>query len=100
MNAFTRWYRGRTRSMDAFLLSFEAREDAHVLRVAALLSINDGSWRIDHHHVGRSIKLIADVKQRSSAIFENTEQRTKFATSLDKIRAILVSRGMDPVPRS
>jgi hypothetical protein len=100
MALFTKWYKTKGRSLDPFKQSFEAREDAHVLRVAALLSINDGSWRIDHHHVGRSIKLIADVKQRSSAIFENTEQRTKFATSLDKIRAILVSRGMDPVPRS
>jgi len=100
MSTFTKWYKTRGRSLDPFKQSFEAREDAHVLRVSALLSINDGTWRIDHHHVSRSIKLIADVKQASSAIFENTEQRTKFAYSLDKIRAILVSRGMDPVPRS
>src|SRR3954471_15127227 len=37
MTAFSKWYRARSRSMDAFLCSFEAREDAHVLRVAALL---------------------------------------------------------------
>src|SRR3954451_2328100 len=58
MTAFTRWYKARTRSLDVFKLSFEAREDAHVLRVAALLCINDGSWRIDQTHVSRSIKLI------------------------------------------
>jgi hypothetical protein len=100
MQAFTRWYRGRVRSVDAFLLSFEAREDAHVLRVAALLSINDGSWRIDQTHVSRSIRLIESVKEGSKDIFDSGDTRSRYALSLDKIRSILISAGMDPVPRN
>jgi hypothetical protein len=100
MATFTRWYRGRSRSMDAFLLSFEAREDAHVLRVAALLSINDGSWRIDQTHVSRSIRLVESVKDGSKDIFDTGDTRSRYALSLDKIRSILISAGMDPVPRN
>jgi hypothetical protein len=100
MNVFTRWYKSRTRSVDAYLLSFEAREDAHVLRVAALLSINDGSWRIDQTHVSRSIKLIENVKETSKDIFDTGDTRSRYALSLDKIRSILISAGMDPVPRN
>lgn len=100
LSAFTRWYKTRTRSYEVFKQSFEAREDAHVLRVAALLSINDGSWRIDHVHLGRAIRVVAEVKDGSNALFENSEQRTKYAVSLDRVRAILVGAGMDPVPRA
>lgn len=100
MNVFTRWYKSRTRSVDAYLLSFEAREDAHVLRVAALLSINDGSWRIDQTHVSRSIRLIENVKETSKDIFDTGDTRSRYALSLDKIRSILISAGMDPVPRN
>jgi hypothetical protein len=99
MNAFSRWYKARSRAFEPFKQSFEAREDAHVLRVAALLSINDGSWRIDHIHLARAIKVVAEVKQNSGHLFENSEQRTKYAVSLDKMRAVLISAGMDPVPR-
>jgi hypothetical protein len=100
MTAFTRWYKARTRSLDVFKLSFEAREDAHVLRVAALLCINDGSWRIDQTHVSRSIKLIDSVKDTSKDIFESGDLRSRHAYSLDRIRSTLISAGMDPVPRN
>ena len=99
MSAFSKWYKARPRAYETFKQSFEAREDAHVLRVAALLCINDGTWRIDHIHLTRAIKVVAEVKESSGHLFENSEQRTKYAVSLDKMRAVLISAGMDPVPR-
>ena len=98
--AFSRWYAMRARALDPFKQSFEAREDAHVLRVAALLCINDGSWHIKRSHIAIAIRLIQELKQTSSGIFESTERTTKYALALDRIRSSLVSTGMDPVPRN
>jgi hypothetical protein len=44
--------------------------------------------------------LVASVKEGSSLIFEGAETRTKYASALDTMRALLVSTGMDPIPRS
>jgi len=96
---YTQWYENRTHSLDPFKQSFEAREDAHVLRVAALLSINDGTWCIGRAHVRIAARLIAGVKDSGGALFENAEARTKFAVALDLVRTMLISAGMDPVPR-
>jgi hypothetical protein len=99
MSAFRLWYGKRDRSLDPFRQSFEAREDAHVLRVAALLCINDGTWTIQRSHVATAIQLVAEVKEQSGSIFEGAETRTKFARAIDSVRAMLISTGMDPVPR-
>ena len=99
MTAYRKWYNERKRSYDSFKQSFEAREDAHVLRVAALMCINDGTWRIDHHHVAKAVQLIAEVKDSGALIFEGGEMRTKYAISLDAVRSSLISAGMDPIPK-
>lgn len=97
---FTDWYAVRPRSIDPFKQSFEAREDAHVLRIAALLSVNDGSWSIDASHLVSAIELLAEVKATSANIFEKAEATTKFAQGLDILRTMLITQGMDPIPRS
>lgn len=96
---FRAWYDKRTRALDPYKQSFEAREDAHVLRVAALLSINDNSWEVEPRHLAHAIRLVDSVKQSSATIFDSAETRTKYSVALDSIRSLLVSTGMDPVPR-
>ena len=97
---FTDWYAARPRSIDPFKQSFESREDAHVLRIAALLCVNDGSWSIDAPHVECAITLLAGVKHTSGTIFETAEAKSKFAQGLDILRTYLITQGMDPLPRS
>lgn len=99
LEVFTEWYHGRDRALDPYKQSFQSREDAHVLRVAALLAVNDGTWVIRRSHIRFAIRLIHQIKEDSSRIFETSERVTKFATALDKIRGMLISTGMDPVPR-
>lgn len=99
VDAFTKWYNAREHSLDAFRQSFEAREDAHVLRIAALLSINDGSWLIKRAHISIAIRIIREMKNATGGIFESAEARTKFATGFDIIRSTLMTTGMDPMPR-
>lgn len=96
---FSTWYNDRIHALDPFKQSFESREDAHVLRLAALLCINDGSWIIKRSHINIAIRLTSAIKQDSGAIFEDSEARTKFAQALDVVRAALLSKGMDPIPR-
>jgi len=99
LDLFSEWYRTREHSTDPFKQSFEAREDAHVLRVAALLGINDGSWEIKHRHIHLAIKLVDEIKLASGMVFEHGIMRTKYAAAFDVIRGLLVSKGMDPVAR-
>lgn len=96
---FTRWYANRLRSIDPFKQSFEAREDAHVLRVAALLCVNDGSWIIRKEHLECATDLLSEIKHTSSAIFDTAVTQTKYAVGLDTIRSQLISVGMDPIAR-
>ena len=100
LSAFRVWYGKRTHAVDPYRQSFEAREDAHVLRVAALLCVNDESWIIQQVHITRAISLVAGIKEGSSLIFEGAETRTKFASALDTVRSMLIGAGMDPVARS
>jgi len=99
VGVFSAWYNERMHALDPFKQSFEAREDAHVLRIAALLCINDGSWTIKRSHINIAIRLTNAIKQDSGAIFDDTESRTKFAQALDIVRGSLMSRGMDPIAR-
>jgi hypothetical protein len=96
---FTKWYAERPHSLDPYKQTFEAREDAHVLRIAALLCINDGSWLIHDCHIQLAITAIDGIKENSANIFENSEVRNKYAGALDAIRMQLLSTGMDPIPR-
>jgi len=97
--AAERWYTNRDHSVDPFKQSFEAREDAHVLRISALLSINDGTWSIQRSHINVAIRLLSNLKESSAKIFTNTAARTKYALGFDTMRSVLVDVGMDPIPR-
>lgn len=96
---FRKWYSSRPRSIDPYKQSFEAREDAHVLRVAALLAVNDGSWTVDAPHVEHAALLLSEIKADSGRIFETAKAQSKFALGLDQIRTHLINSGMDPIPR-
>lgn len=96
---FSKWYTDRTRSLDPYKQTFESREDAHVLRMAAILCINDGTWEITCEHIEHAVTVIASIKENSSLIFDTAEIRSKHSTALDMIRTALLSAGMDPVPR-
>src|SRR5580765_753286 len=61
LSAFRVWYSKRTHALDPYRQSFEAREDAHVLRIAALLCVNDLSWLVTNRHIANAIELVASV---------------------------------------
>ena len=100
LRMFTDWYEIRPRSIDPYKQSFEAREDAHVLRVAALLAINEGEWLIHRSHVEQAVVVVTAVKDSSARIFDRAEVTSKFALGLDVLRTHLINTGMTPMSRA
>lgn len=96
---FRKWYAGRQLHRDPFRSSFEAREDAHVLRVAALLCINDGAWIVQQKHVTDATRIIAGLKSSSAALFAGTGMRSKWIMGAEAIRDALIMAG-GPMPRA
>jgi len=100
LTAFRQWYAKRKHHVDAFNSSFESREDAHVLRLAAFLCINDGTWVIQQSHISTAIKVVGAIKEDAAHLFNNDVNNGRWVTGFDKIRSTLIASGLDPVPRS
>jgi hypothetical protein len=92
---FVRWYEQRRDgdSNDPFLASFEAREDHHILRLAALLSANDESWMIDVHHINHAIKIIQHNKVSAAHLFGANKEAMRMTNGIDKLRTVLLEAG-------
>ena len=100
LKEFRRWYDKRRPSLDSFRSSFESREDAHVLRLAAFLCVNDGTWIIQLKHLKAAIKLIETVKLNAASLFQDCDSNTKYVIAIERIKATLIKAGLEPVTRS
>lgn len=92
---FVRWYEQRRDgdANDPFIASFEAREDHHILRLAALLSANDESWMIDMHHINHAIKIIHYNKVTAADLFGANKEAMRMTNGIDKLRTVLLEAG-------
>ena len=97
---FDAWYRQRYIYRDPYRASFDSREDAHILKVAALLCINDRSFEITPGHVKYAIKLIGRAKEDGAALFESAGYRTRRIMGLDKLRDALIAAGTSTLKHS
>lgn len=95
--AFTYWYNNKTESRDPFSSSFESREDAHVLRLAGYLAVDDGAWQIDAHHIRNATKIIAEIKADGSNIFVGGASADRLLNGLDLLRSKLIEAGIDGI---
>jgi hypothetical protein len=97
---FRRWYNSRLEHRDPYRSSFESREDAHILKIAGLLSINDGSYVIQAGHVKDATAIINEVKMDGASMFEGSGSRSKTIIAIDLVRDALLASGMDPLSRT
>jgi hypothetical protein len=97
---FSSWYKSRDIKRDPFRASFQSREDSHVLRIAALLSVNDDTWEIQNHHVIHAIRIITEAREDGAAIFEGTGSNSKLVLGVDAIRDKLLAAGMNGIKQS
>jgi hypothetical protein len=100
LNLFTGWYGDRDIHLDPFRASFESREDAHVLRMAATLCISDNSFNVQHSHVLAAIEIISEAKERAAVIFEGSTAPDRTTLGIDKVRTFLIACGVDGATQS
>lgn len=92
---FDKWYKGRLLHRDPFRASFQSREDAHILRLAAFLCINDGTYVIQSNHISAAISIITEVREDGASIFEGTGSNSRLVQGIDKIRDSLLAAGIN-----
>lgn len=92
---FTKWYNSRSLHKDPYRESFEAREDAHVLRFAAYLSINDNRWFIDANDIQTATTIVGRIKQDGMRLFSGTAVEKKDVRLIEKLKSHLISHGKD-----
>ena len=98
---FIRWYNNRATHTDPFMSSFEAREDDHVLRVAACLAINDGVLELQGTHITKAIHIISDAKRRAGNLFGGDfSQKARITNAIGRVRELLIIAGTDGIKHS
>jgi hypothetical protein len=97
---FTKWYGSRPLHRDPYRESFEAREDAHVLRFAAYLTINDNRWFINTHDIETAITIVSRIKQDGMRLFSGTTVSKKDVRLVEKIKTYLIASGTDGASQS
>lgn len=100
MNKFRNWYKSRELKRDPYRASFQSREDGHVLRVAALLSVSDNTWEIQSNHIVSAIKLVVETREDGAAIFEGTGTNSRLVLGVDAIRDKLLAAGIGGIKQS
>lgn len=97
---FSAWYNRRPLYADPFRESFQSREDAHVLRLAAFLCINEKRWEIDRVDIHRACKLVAHIREQAAQLFELGGETSEIVIAADKLRATLLAHGSAGIPVS
>ena len=95
LKAFSEWYTTRTLHRDDFRASFESREDEHILRIGALLSLNEKRSSISLTNFCIAQSLVELAKQRATEIFDVGVSYDKTTLGIEAVLSALstTSRG-------
>ncbi len=91
------WYRSRDYSSEAYLRSFESREDSHVLRLAGTLALSQLKSHIGLSEVELALHAISRAKKSGRSLFRSAVFDLKLTNGLDKIREVLLKRGLNGI---
>ena len=101
LKKFRHWYNNRATHVDPFQSSFEAREDDHVLRLAACLTINSGVLEIQATHVTTAIRCIEAAKSSANNLFGGgISEKARITGAITRVREILIKAGSDGIKHS
>lgn len=93
---YSNWYLRRKQSKDLYTRTFESREQDHVLKLAALLAVNDLRLAIKEQDVIQAIKIITKVKKKASTFFNyqiTQDSEDQMQVLMDKIRNYIYASG-------
>ena len=100
MSRFKSWYKNRELKRDPYRASFQSREDSHILRVAALLCVSDGTWEIQATHIKTAIAVVIETREDGAAIFEGTGSNSRVVLGIDSLRDKLLAAGVGGIKHS
>lgn len=87
---FNDWYNTRQLGVDPFSASFDAREDGHILKCAALLAINAGRGVINHTDISNSIALIDQTVKQKSVELLSYQVNNQLIDAIERTRTVLL----------
>lgn len=93
LGRFRSWYTKLKHPHDPFRESFFSRQDAHVLRLAGILCINDRSLVIQKRHVEAAIRIIHNVRETSAELFDGTSAPSDVISGIRKLQEVLIDFG-------
>lgn len=88
LDIFGKWYKSRTRPVDTYRASFVSREDAHVLRVAALCAISDEVYEINSDHIRTAIQIVLWSRETTAELFTESAKRPSVNSSTSMVSNI------------
>lgn len=99
---YKRWYRKlqKNTGTNAYTKSFSSRQQDHVLRVAALLSINSGECQISEPLLRWGVRLVSDVRSMGLIVFGGGHPQSRIEKAVIKIAEILLASGRVGVKRT
>lgn len=97
--AFSQWYVKRKSRSDAYRASFASREDAHVLRLAAILSVSRDKWLVEEVDIRKAVRIIEGVREDGAGLFSTIpdDPNQSVLNSIDKVRRLLLDAGVNGI---
>ena len=96
---YVAWYKNRVAVSGPYLAAFQSREQDHVLRIAALLAINDRSWLIEPRHLSPALAIVSRCREDGFRVFAGSRSSQEIAFSdrlyrnVDSLMAYLTEQG-------
>lgn len=87
---FDQWYRSREMGVDPFSASFDAREDGHVLKTAALFAVNRNSGYIDIDDIHSALTIIDKTVKQKSVELLSYQVNNVLIDLIEKTRTVLL----------
>lgn len=87
---FTNWYRRLQEPIDEYRRTFQSRQDDHVLKVAALLALNNEDCVVTRDIMRYSVSIVNYLCESGAAIFASTQASPKLVKGIEKLKHILL----------
>lgn len=96
---FSEWYVKRKSRSDSYRASFASREDAHVLRLAAIMAVSRDAWVVEELDIRRAVRIIESVREDGAGLFSVIPDDPNSGTlnAIDKVRRLLLDAGINGI---
>lgn len=97
LEAFKYWYYKREQYKDLYRMSFAGREDTHILKLAGILSINEGMYEIQYKHIKTATKMISKARDNAASLFDVEVLTSRLFIGIDRARIGIITAGVNGI---